>query len=97
MLLEPGKCEYPIPDCGMIERVLLDEGARENRGMIYPLMQITPAYWIELRGDPQKPPLFRGRPTCFAWFGPDIGLKIWPAPVEAHDLCVQYFPHMKEV
>jgi hypothetical protein len=97
MKLEPGKCDYPLPDCGMIERVLLDEGARENRGMIYPLMPITPASWTEMRGDPKMPPQYLARPVYFAWFGPDIGLKIWPAPEAAHDLRVQYFPHMKEV
>lgn len=95
MKLKPGECDYPLPDCGLLESVCLDEGEREFRGCVYPMMQIPPGEWIKMRGDPGKPAL-RGRPIYFAWFGADIGLKVYPAPDVGHDLRVRYFGHLRE-
>ena len=93
MKLKPGKCDYPLPDCGLLDSVYLDDGDREGR--VYSMKQVSPAEWAKMRGDPSKPAL-RARPVYFAWGGPDIGLLIYPAPVAAHDLRVRYYPPMRE-
>ena len=97
MKLKPGKCDYPLPDCGLLDSVYLDEGERERegRGFVYQMKQVSPAEWAKMRGDPGKPAL-RAQPLYFAWGGRDIGLLIYPAPVAAHDLRVRYYPPMRE-
>jgi len=94
MKLEPGRCDYPLPDCGQLHDIVLDEGVLEESGHFYALMTIQPEEWKKLRGDPGKPPM-RGRPLYFAWFGPELGLRLWPAPDADYELHVRYFPHMR--
>ena len=95
MKIEPGKCEYPLPDCGYNESVCLDEGEREMRGHVYPMIFISPLRWAEMRGDPRKPPT-RGRPVYFAWFGDDTQIRIYPAPASEGELRIRYYPHLRE-
>jgi len=93
--LVPGRCEYPLPDCGLLESVAVDAGVREMRGILYVLQRFTPEQWGQIRGDPTKPPTC-GMPLYFAWFETLEELRVYPAPAEAHELRVRYYPHLRE-
>lgn len=96
MKLEPGKCDYPLVDCGPIERVTIAKDLGDGTGFARVLMEIDPEEWATIRGDPDLP-VIRAAPVYFALLIGSESILVWPAPDKAYEIHVRYFPQMREV